>query len=153
MQVTDETTDGWTELDQARHRAYSEWRKSLVEAGWDSCRAFGRAMIPLPAAALGLTLTFVRYVAPAPKAADLLLLGWAGFAISLLTILASHLASYRAMQRQIDIADEDYRTGRDPANSPSNGPSVATEALNWISLVALGVGIAFTAAFVRTNIG
>lgn len=132
---------------------YLEERKSLVEAEREAAGSFDKAMITLSAGALGLSITFIRELAPMPQSETvaLLIIAWGGFIVALLSTLSSFLFSQSAMRRQRDILDLDYE-GAPPAQAMKNIPATITNMLNWFSIACFIIGVIFLALFSISNL-
>jgi uncharacterized BrkB/YihY/UPF0761 family membrane protein len=125
--------EGW-----AKHR---EW---LVSAYEGATQSFDKAIMTLAGGALGVSIAFIHDVAPKPIHKWLLGVAWILFAVSLLLILISFLASQRAildMMRQIDEDVEKVARGK------------ATDRLNWTAAGSFVVGVVFLVIFALYNLG
>jgi hypothetical protein len=130
--------------------AYLEERKSLVEAERESAQTLDKFLITLSAGALGLSITFIRQIAPDPGWLWLLYVGWGGFALSLLAVLMSLLFSQSALRSARDNLDRLY-SGQEDLDSRNRWGS-ATNALNFASILSFVAGVAFLAAFAVVNV-
>jgi len=129
-----------TEKAWARHR---QW---LLSAYQEASRSFDKAIMTLAGGALGISIAFIRDVAPEPVHKWALWTAWLLLASSLLLILASFLASQRAildMVRQIDANVETVTRGR---------AAKATDCLNVLAAVSFVSGVVFLAIFALYNL-
>ena len=135
------------------YRAYLDERRSLVDAEREVSERFDRWVITLSAGALGLSITFVKQIAPKPKAATVWCLGlsWIAFGITLLLMLLSLILSQSALRRQREILDADYRE-LEGARDDKNIPAVYTNYLNWASVVLFIVGVVLLGTFTILNL-
>ena len=133
-------------------KAYLEDRNWLFGFEHQVAESFDKYIITLSGGALGLSLTFIRQIAPNPLPYTLpwLYLSWAFFALALLAVLASLLFSQHAFRREVEIRDLSFANQSD-ARQLSNRWSALTNWLNWISLVAFILGVASMAFFSIAN--
>jgi len=137
---------------QEERKTYLEERKLSIEAEREAAHSFDQAMLTLSAGALGLSITFVRQVAPAtPQHKEWLVVAWSGFILALLATLASFLFSQSALRRQRDILDLDYE-GKLSAQQQKNIPATITDLLNWASIVCFIAGVISFVTFAIKNL-
>jgi H+/gluconate symporter-like permease len=139
-----------TEPDENR-KTYLAERKLLIELECESTRSFDKAMITLSAGALGLSITFVRQLAPMPQCKAQLYVAWVGFILALLCTLASFLFSQSALRKQREILDQDYG-GKQSAQEQKNPPATITKWLNWTSIACFIIGVIFLLVFSIKNL-
>jgi len=152
--------EGGVAEDQTERQAYLEERKLLIDAEREASRSFDQAMITLSAGALGLSVTFIEKLAPAPAVSQWLLYSaWSCFTVALLAILSSFLCSQFAMRRQRDINDANYEreTSEDSVSGELNSEernrwATVTNILNWSSIVCFILGVAFLLIFSIVNL-
>jgi hypothetical protein len=130
--------------------AYLEERKSLVEGERESAQSLDKSLITLSAGALGLSITFIRQIAPDPELLGLLYVGWGGFGLSLLAVLMSLLVSQLASRSARDNLDRLY-SGQEVGDL-RNRWGAATNALNFTSILSFVIGVAFLATFAVVNV-
>ena len=123
-----------------------EHRRHLVEAYHAASRDYDRAIMTLSAAALGVSIVFVRDVAPRPTGTGFLAWSWMLFTASLLTILASFLTSQEALRYELETLD-DQEEGRRGGKW-----GVATTGLNIASGVGLVAGVICLVWFAVLNV-
>ena len=116
---------------------YREERNSLVDAEREGSRSFDKAVLTLSAGALGLSITFLRQIAPSPIPGTVVVLifAWIAFGLSVLCTLSSFLTSQRAIGRQREILDEIYskKIPNENWSGLKNPWSTVTSILNVIS--------------------
>lgn len=128
--------DDGKETNYPNQDVYLAERKLLIDGEKESARTFDKAMLTLSAGALGLSITFIRYVAPHPRLKIVLFLAWLGFGIALtVTILGLHF-SQLAFRRARDILD-DYQGGKLPNLSQPNCYARVTNIMNWLAVIFL----------------
>ncbi|QDV38557.1 hypothetical protein ElP_65120 [Tautonia plasticadhaerens] len=127
---------------QEYHHAFYEQRKGYLDALLDAYRSFDKTMITLSAGALGLSVVFVKEVAPAPAPETIwgLHIAWGLFGLALVLILSSFLTSQYSWQRAMDREDEAFTNGGVPPES-GNAWAGATKILNISCLVAFATGV------------
>ena len=138
-------------------RIYLEERKSLIEFKFEESRLFDKAILTLAAGALGLSLTFVRQIAPEPDSwtKPILAASWGSFSLSLLCTLISFLTSQYACSKQIEILEEEYLKADD---SPKKKPKLRnlwgayTRKLNWVSIALFIIGAILLSIFGFANL-
>lgn len=130
--------------------AYLDERKLLVDAEREAARSFDKSMITLCGAALGLSITFVQYIAPIPQATTLLWLAWLCFSLALIVTLASFLTAQSALRKQRDMLDQEYKRATEHARP--NAFATWTNRLNISSIVLFISGVALLACFSMKNL-
>ena len=140
--------------DDLKYQVYLDERKSLVDAEREGARLFDKAILTLSGGAFGLSITFIRNLAPEIKPETLLFLicAWAGFGVSLLLTLSSFLMSQWACTRQRDILEKQFFAKRDADLRDANHPAMWTKRLNVISILAFIGGISCLALFSVQNL-
>jgi len=139
------------------YKVYLEERKSLIEAELEQSRLFDRAILTLSAGAFGLSLAFIRKIAPSIKMGSqfLLISSWICFSLSILSTLVSFLTSQSACSRQREILESEYfnhNKEKDKNNFKKNKPAIWTKKLNIISIVTFILGVVFLAIFSMINL-
>ncbi len=139
------------------YKVYLEERKSLIESKFEEARLFDKAILTLAAGALGLSLTFVRQIAPQPDSwtKPILAASWGSFSLSLLCTLISFLTSQYACSKQIEILEGN--NSETDANSKEehtvhNRWGACTRKLNWASIVSFIIGAILLSIFGIANL-
>ena len=132
------------------YKLYIEERKLLIEALREGSRSFDKAILTLASGAFGVTVAFMKDIAPQPFQNTLCLLAnsWVFFSLSLILILFSFLTSQKACREQIDIA-YDVIVLKKQRNTPW---ATITTVCNYLSITALICAIAFWVCFAYWNI-
>jgi hypothetical protein len=119
----------------------------LRQAHHQASRDFDKAVMTLSAGALGVSIAFVNNVAPHSTETIWLGAAWVAFAMSLLLILGSFLASQHALLYEM-------RLPTDASASRRIGGvwGTATAVLNWTSAIALVKGVVALIIFALYNI-
>src|SRR6185295_17250792 len=91
-----------------RERLYEAQSLKYQDGAHAALEAFDKAILTLSAGALGLSLVFIKDVAPLPTAVGLWLLFWSwGFlGAAIFLTLFSFIASYQAFEHQKEVAFE-----------------------------------------------
>ena len=146
--------------DDFKYKVYLEERKSLVDAEREGSRLFDKAILTLTAGAFGLSLTFIRQMAPDIKSgtAFLLICAWVGFCLSLLFTLISFLTSQSACLKQIKILEVEYFNSQREHDKKANIENIENKSSDWtgrlnkLSIVAFMLGVIFLAIFSISNL-
>lgn len=126
-----------------KYKTYLDERKLLVNAKLEESMLLDKSILTLAAGAFGLSLTFIRQIAPNIRSGTVLILAlaWVNFGISMLSTLISFKTSEKALLRQIEIIEADYLSeNRDRKNVCENKPACLTKCLNTFSIVTFIVG-------------
>jgi hypothetical protein len=136
-------------------RIYEAERRLLIDATFDQYRLFDRAISTLAAAALGLSLAFIKDVtAGHPVCVEAAVIAWIALCSSLLATLSSFQTSAKAFESSRENLDSGYSKGDlTLAHSLPNKWSTVTTALNWFALGLFICGIASLVYFVAINLG
>ena len=131
---------------------YLKERSSLIEVEHSSSDQHDKAALTLSAGALGLSVTFLEKIAPAPTPCTswLVLLAWLCFIGSITSALASFHFSQIACRKQREILDELYRS-RNPDVDQLNRFSAWTEKFNYSSFGLFIVGVLILTLFAWLN--
>jgi len=133
------------------YQIYLDERKSLFNSKYESSRSFDRAILTLSAGALGLSITFIKQIAPCPKNDThiFIILSWICFGLSILSTLISFLTSQKACERQIKILENSFVEHSN--NFKTNIYSKWTEGLNVTSIILFIAGVVFLLIFSTLN--
>lgn len=134
---------------------YISTRQDYDHAELEVSGRYDTWILTLAGGALGLSITFMEKIAPTPIPDTLIWLkfSWSCFVAALFTALTSLVTSQSAIRenrKELDKANEEARA---PCLSFPRRFTVATNLLNWISLVLFIMGVALLCAFSFKNIG
>ena len=134
-----------------KYQIYLDERKSLFNSKYESSRSFDRAILTLAAGALGLSITFIKQIAPCPKSNThaFIILSWICFGLSILSTLISFLTSQKACERQIKILEDIFV--KHSNNFKTNIYSRWTARLNFTSIALFIVGVILLLIFSALN--
>lgn len=140
-------------MDDSEYQVYLDERKALIDAEREGARLFDKAILTLTAGAFGLSLAFIKQIVTVIKCGTLLwlIIGWAGFSLSLLSTLTSFLTSQSACRRQLKILESVYRD-KSESREEKNRPANWTSWLNISSIAFFILGMIFLTIFVIKNL-
>jgi len=142
-------------MDKTKYEVYLDERKSLINAELEQARHFDKYILTLAAGTFGLSLLFIRQIAPQPESGTiwLLVFAWATFGASILSTLISFLFSQEACSRQRKILAEWYKENTDHKEEEiKNAFAIWTKILNWTSMFLFIVGVTFLIIFSGSNL-
>jgi len=134
-----------------RYQAYLDDHKILVERESEQSLSFDKTLISISSGALGLSLTFIRYMAPNPEYLPLLFIAWICFILSIVSTMSSILIAQHSMRRQRDINTHAYQNPEDTSNE-TNRSVEWTLKFTYASMVTFILGLVFLALFVGKNL-
>jgi hypothetical protein len=140
-----------SDADKLRYQAYLDDHKILVERESEQSRSFDKTLISISSGALGLSLTFIRYMAPNPEYLLLLYIALVCFILSIFSMLASFLSAQHSMRRQRDINTNAYQKFEYPPKE-TNGWTKWTLGFTYASMSTFFFGWVFFALFVEKNL-
>lgn len=132
-----------------------EERKSLFFAMLEQAKSFDRWILTLAGGTFGLSLIFINQIAPNPKSGTIgfLITGWALFVVSILSTLLSFLLSQETCYRQIRDIQKLLSSEIDRSKElPLNLYGRITKGLNYFSMTAFLIGVAFLITFAVLNL-
>lgn len=127
-----------------------EYRSWLIRARHRTIATYDRAVFVLAGGALGLSLTFIREIAPTPRAGSIVWLGvsWFLLVLSLVSTFCSLLTSQYAFLKAIRQVDE----GGIYASKPGGHFQTATTVLNISTAVFFVAGVVCLVVFALINV-
>jgi len=135
-------------------KVYFDYRSHLVNSRQKSYEQFDKAIFILSGGALTVSFAFLKDIVPLATSQfkPLLLCSWLCFTLSLVFTLISYKLSIKAIDKQIEIAD-DYFTKEDTeAFNRKNTFSEITERVNYSSAGLFIIGLIFHLGFAYLNI-
>lgn len=134
-------------------KVYLEERRQLEDAVRESSNLFDKAILTLSGGAFGLSLTFIRQIAPTVKQETIymLIIAWTCFCISMLSTLISFLTSKSACRKQIEILENQY-FGHEELPSKENKLSQFTTFLNITSITCFILGTIWLTVYCIKNL-
>ncbi len=132
----------------ARYAIFIEERKVLVETAKEVSIQYSKSLMALSGGALALSLTFIKEVAPSPKATHLLVVAWVALLLSLSSIACTLFLAQFAFLKQIDVAQNALLGGK----TISNRFTAWIKALGALSFMMFVIGLCFTLWFSAVNL-
>ena len=124
-------------------------RSASLEAENAAISNFEKTITALASGALGLSITYVRFIAPDPSSKHILYISWGSLVFSLLVILFSFLFSRMAQVKYRDILEKQYENADCETRNPWG---ILTNISNWLSLITLIIGVITFAIFAGINL-
>src|SRR5436190_21011952 len=142
--------------DDARERydAFIEERKTLFQTAKDASDQYSKAILTLAGGSLGLSITFIKEIAPSPSRGSLVLLGlaWVVYAMSMLATTTSFLLGQFAYMRQIDLSQAAL-LGDGESSNTVNRYVPWMKGLDIAGLLLFALGLGLTLTFAMMNLG
>lgn len=132
---------------------YLSHRKDVWDAKLKICTFYDKSILTLAGGAFGLSITFIKQIAPTinPLTVKYLYYAWSLFTVSLLSTLISLLTSQYALERYITLLEKQFIYNENIGNG-RNALSTITKILNILSAVSFVFGVALLAFFSIKNI-
>lgn len=132
---------------------YLAERMMLIELEKEASKKFDKAILTLSAGAFGLSITFIRQIAPNPLVESLAFLkySWYSFCFSIVFTLLSFLLYQRAIKRQREILDMDQE-GKLEARAQKNVVAFIANTFSLFAAFLFIIGIFLLAKFSMLNI-
>jgi hypothetical protein len=121
------------------------YREKFEQYAVSAARDFDRIVATLSAAALGLSIAFVRDLFPSPTGSAFLMVAWGSFSVALLASMFSFLTSERAHRNLINQIDSGT-----PLDQLAAGGG--TRVLNIVAAVGVTAGVGFLVWFAYVNL-
>jgi len=141
-------------MDEKKYKVYLEERKSLIDAELEQARHFDKYILTLAAGSFGLSLLFIKQIAPQPATGTIWLLvsAWVVFGASILSTLISFLLSQEACSKQRKILADWYKENTERKEEIKNVFAAWTKGLNWTSMSLFIIGVVFLIIFSALNL-
>lgn len=140
------------------YKTYLFERKLLVDAFLGSSKSFDKAVLTLSAGAFGLSLAFIRQIAPDPKKITiffLLIPAWICFCSSIISTLISFFTSQSGYYKEIEELTKRFSGNQSSQEKKANikiKSFIWTKFLNRLSLGAFILGVLLLASFSIANL-
>ncbi|NOY28740.1 MAG: hypothetical protein GXP28_00770 [Planctomycetes bacterium] len=130
--------------------ALLDHRKLLLETAQSRADLFDKSLIAIATGTMALSVTFIRFIAPAPVSIWLLFASWGAFTLSLLLTMLTLQLTQHGIDHELESLDKDLRGEDSAANNPF---SKVTTILSWASFAVLLIGLWCFAFFALANVG
>jgi hypothetical protein len=133
---------------------YLEAKKYVQDGLKTSAEQYDKAMLALAGGVFGVSIAFLKDIAPdfIPWTGRILLWAWGAFLVSMCSTLWSFLTSQSAFLAYERFIDERQRFPEKPPVVLDNRFNNRTQNLNWLSLASFILGAALLAIFSYTNL-
>lgn len=127
---------------------YLKERQLLVALETESYKSFDKALLTFSSGAIVLSVTFLEKF-NTKSLLCLLATSWVFWLLSILAQLSSYFISAKAMRRELEILNAQYRGGEiySDVNKWTGWPTI----LNILALLSFFFGVVFFLAFVFAN--
>lgn len=141
MNETEDTNSNADEADQRYLDELRGYRQDLLAIQKDQITSYDKAILSLSGGALGVTIAFAdKFGGEAPVVTLALLSAWAAFCAAICFNVLSYLSSSWDMEVEIEKVRQSIQSGGLEITS-GNKWRFATQALNFLSLVAFIIGV------------
>jgi hypothetical protein len=139
---------------QSSNQFYHRYREELIASNRISSEQFDKAILTLSAGGLGLSVGFVKDIAPVEQVLflSILICSWALFCASILITLTSFVLSQISVERQLEYAKEYYLNDKPEFQNKVNPYTRATRLTNIISGIFFVSAAVLTVWFASANI-
>ena len=144
-----------TEEEQKRsEEKHDKFREELLKRQLSNNEGYDKAILSLSSAGLALSLTAIRFVVPLETASYLWALktSWVLFLLTVLSTLIAYLVGNKAIDTQLDIAEDYYLNALVSAQTAKNPYQKFNTILNRFTGIFFGVAISLVVSFVILNI-
>ncbi|MCC4860137.1 hypothetical protein [Vibrio splendidus] len=144
-----------TEEEQKRsEEIHDKFREELLKRQLSNNEGYDKAILSLSSAGLALSLTAIRFVVPLETASYLwaLKISWILFLLTVISTLVAYLVGNKAIDAQLDIAENYYLKALVSAQTEKNPYQKLNTILNRFTGIFFGVAILLVVLFVILNI-
>ncbi|EKO3865995.1 hypothetical protein JFR02_005202 [Vibrio harveyi] len=133
---------------------HDKFREELLKRQLSNNEGYDRAILSLSSAGLALSLTAIRFIVPLESASYLWALkaSWILFLLTVISTLAAYLIGNKAIDKQLDIAEDYYIKALVSAQTASNPYQKINTILNRVTGLFFGIAISLVVLFVILNI-
>ena len=96
-----------------RRELYEKTRKDLLDRELSNSQLYDRAILTLSAAALGISLAFIKEIANPVEPRCLLIISWCLFSAAIISTILSFWVSQKALKKQLEYAEKYYLEEKD----------------------------------------
>lgn len=138
------------EYDPTRARTHDESKREEIKASlgaeYKDAEHYDKWLLTLSSGAFGISIAFMRYIAPdpTPVSKGFLVAAWGSLLLTILATMSSMQFSQSGFRQYRKTLTQDNKT---------NKPAYWAKVLNWVSLALFIVGAAMLAVFSFLNLG
>ena len=139
---------------EERKKLYAETRADLLKRQLSNSENADRAILSVSTASLGFSLAFIKDIVLINSAnfQGFLYISWCFFSLAIITTLTSFYTSQKAIEEQLQNADDYYLKFDESASQRRPRFAILTERLNTAGSFLLVAGILLTCFFVGFNL-
>jgi hypothetical protein len=139
---------------EERKNLYATTRADLLVRQLSNSENFDKAILSLSTGALGLSLTFIKFIVPLEKAISIgyLTLSWLMFGAAIIATLLSFVSSQLGINKQLVFAKEYYLNNNEEFLAKTNWFAKITNYLNYAAGLFFAIAVATTIFFVTQNL-
>ncbi len=144
-----------TEDDQKRsEEIHDKFREELLKRQLSNSEGYDKAILSLSSAGLALSLTAIRFVVPLENASYLwaIKISWILFLLTVISSLVAYLIGNKAIDKQLEIAEDYYLKGLASAQTARNQYQRINNILNSLTGIFFSIAISLVVIFVILNI-
>ena len=140
--------------DQQRQDLYQATREVLLKRNLSNSLHLDKAILTLSSAALGLSVTGIRFMVDIEDIAalPLIIVAWSLFVLAIVITLISFHVSQRAIAAQLKAAEDYYLEDDSTALHRTNVPSLMTNLLAYLLISVFVAAIICCVVFVALNL-
>lgn len=133
---------------------YDAYRDDLRKRQLSNTEHYDRTILTLSSSGLALSLTAIKFAIPLATAKYLFLLQWSwwSFGATISISIIAYLVSNKALDKQLEIAEDYYSKGIEDAFSKKNWYSTVNDRLNVAVGLTFLIATALIISFVALNI-
>lgn len=133
---------------------FDRFRDDLLKRDLSNTESYDKAVLTLSSAALGFSLTAVKFIVPIESSGHiwLLIFGWSLLVIGVISSLFAYLISNKAIEVQLNNARDYYKSGVEDAFTRKNIFLTLNKLLNQATGILLAVAITAIVVFISINI-
>ena len=150
-----DSTDEPSEEPQYDYDTFIKHREFLIQRGASLSESFGKHVMTLGAGTLGLSIAFLKDIAPNPAAntLPLLYISWISLILCVSSTLLSYISSRASFNREVEKWDSYFASNcAGQAYETTNKYAAITKYLNYTSCLTFLNGVALLCVFAVLNV-
>lgn len=153
----DSNRDQTKQAEQDKNRAvqmHDSFREELLKRQLSNSENYDKAILTLSSSGLAISISFINFIKDISRADFIFLmsLSWAFFTLAIILSLIAYYVGNKAIDKQLDIAEDYYLNGNNEAITQKNRFTTYNEWLNVSCGVLFILGIFCVAIFVVINV-